>query len=100
VPEIEAFDDLGSALREATDAGQQGVLLLPEAPRSLAELAGSSHRGFAVAVGPEGGFDDAEVSLALRRDFIQVRLGPRVLRTETAGLAALAAFQTLVGDFL
>jgi 16S rRNA (uracil1498-N3)-methyltransferase len=96
---IEAFDDLESALRKATDAGQQGALLLPDAPRSLVELAGHNQRGFAVAVGPEGGFEDAEVLLALRCGFLPVRLGPRVLRTETAGLAALAAFQALAGDF-
>jgi 16S rRNA (uracil1498-N3)-methyltransferase len=40
-----------------------------------------------------------EVSLAQRRGFIPVRLGPRILRTETAPLAALAAIQALWGDF-
>ena len=52
-----------------------------------------------VLVGPEGGFTDDEVGLALNSGFTPVRLGPRVLRTETAGLAALAAIQSLWGDF-
>lgn len=49
-------------------------------------------------VGPEGGFDPAETAAALAAGFQAARLGPRVLRTETAGLAALAALQTLAGD--
>lgn len=50
-------------------------------------------------VGPEGGFDSAETEAALAAGFQSCRLGPRVLRTETAGLAALAALQSLAGDF-
>jgi 16S rRNA (uracil1498-N3)-methyltransferase len=49
-------------------------------------------------VGPEGGFDPSETAAALSAGFRSCRLGPRVLRTETAGLAALAALQTLAGD--
>ena len=49
-------------------------------------------------VGPEGGFDPAETAAAVAAGFRPCRLGPRVLRTETAGLAALAALQTLAGD--
>ncbi len=49
-------------------------------------------------IGPEGGFSQAEITHAHAAGFIGVRLGPRVMRTETAGLAALAALQTLWGD--
>jgi 16S rRNA (uracil1498-N3)-methyltransferase len=49
--------------------------------------------------GPEGGFSENEIELALQRGFTAVRLGPRILRTETAALAALAAMNTLWGDF-
>ncbi len=49
--------------------------------------------------GPEGGFDPAERKLAHAAGFRGLRLGPRVLRTETAALAALAALQALWGDF-
>ena len=54
---------------------------------------------FAVAIGPEGGFEELELSLAERAGYRPVRLGARVLRTETAGLAALAALQATVGDY-
>ncbi|HRE15647.1 MAG TPA: RsmE family RNA methyltransferase, partial [Rhodocyclaceae bacterium] len=50
-------------------------------------------------VGAEGGLDEREVEAARLAGFTAIRLGPRILRTETAGLAALAALQTLWGDF-
>jgi 16S rRNA (uracil1498-N3)-methyltransferase len=52
-----------------------------------------------LAVGPESGFDPDEIEAAKRAGFKPVRMGPRVLRTETAGPAAIAALQTLCGDF-
>ena len=50
-------------------------------------------------VGAEGGLDPLEVMAAAQAGFQAVSLGPRILRTETAGLAAMAALQTLWGDF-
>jgi len=49
--------------------------------------------------GPEGGFALEEIQIARSCGFTPVRLGPRVLRTETAALAALAAIHALWGDF-
>jgi 16S rRNA (uracil1498-N3)-methyltransferase len=49
-------------------------------------------------IGPEGGLSDAELAQAQHAGFIPVRLGARMLRTETAPVAALAAVQTLWGD--
>ena len=53
----------------------------------------------ALLVGPEGGFSDAEVEQAISAGFAGLTLGPRVLRTETAALAALSVFQFQWGDF-
>ena len=50
-------------------------------------------------IGPEGGWTAHEMTAITARGFTPVSLGPRVLRTETAGLAALAAIQALWGDF-
>jgi 16S rRNA (uracil1498-N3)-methyltransferase len=50
-------------------------------------------------IGPEGGLSDAERAKAVEHGYKAVRLGPRVLRTETAPIAALAAIQVLWGDF-
>ena len=52
-----------------------------------------------VLIGPEGGLSEHEVSFASRNGFQVVRLGPRILRTETAAVAISAALQTLWGDY-
>ncbi len=76
----------------------QAFILDPEAAQSLPTLL--AERGpISVLVGPEGGFSTAEISHASAHGCIPVRLGPRVLRTETAGLAAIALIQALRGDF-
>ena len=54
---------------------------------------------FTVAAGPEAGFNAEEERAFLDAGFVPVRLGARVLRTETAGIAALAALSALLGDF-
>lgn len=71
-------------------------LLSPTGEKRLGELAGSP---VALAAGPEAGFSPQEEASLLRSGFTAVRLGPRVLRTETAALAALAALNALRGDF-
>lgn len=81
------------------------ALRLSELPQvSSANSTHSTHSAHApsavqLLVGPEGGFEAAEEDMARAAGFQPVRLGPRVLRTETAGLAALAALMTLWGDF-
>lgn len=51
-----------------------------------------------VVVGPEGGFEENEVEMMVREGFVPVSIGPRILRTETASLAAVAVVQYLWGD--
>jgi 16S rRNA (uracil1498-N3)-methyltransferase len=53
----------------------------------------------AIYIGPEGGLDDKEISFAIEQRFQSIRIGPRVLRTETAGATVIAAIQALLGDF-
>lgn len=98
IPAVEAFDDLATALRAAVAEGAAGLVLRPDAELALTAAA-SNATAFALATGPEGGFDDAELSLAARHGYRFARLGGRVLRTETAGLAAAAALQAVAGDF-
>jgi 16S rRNA (uracil1498-N3)-methyltransferase len=54
--------------------------------------------GVTVLVGPEGGLTDEEEQAAVAAGFTALRLGPRVLRTETAAIAALALLQRRFGD--
>ncbi|MEQ1531402.1 MAG: 16S rRNA (uracil(1498)-N(3))-methyltransferase [Methylococcales bacterium] len=81
-------------------SGQQGlkVFLDPYAQTSLADLK-PEHMLVTLLTGPEGGFSDREREAAKQAGFIPVRLGSRILRTETASLAALSAVQMLWGDF-
>ena len=82
-------------------AGQQTglrVFLDPFAEQRLADL-GNDNQEITLLSGPEGGFSATERQLAVAAGFIPARMGARILRTETAVLAALAAVQTLWGDF-
>jgi 16S rRNA (uracil1498-N3)-methyltransferase len=97
VPALEACDDARSALERGGD-GATGLMLQPDAARSLVDIASSRPGALALAIGPEGGFEASELALAARLGYQPARLGTRVLRTETAGLAALAALQAAVGD--
>jgi 16S rRNA (uracil1498-N3)-methyltransferase len=78
--------------------GQTGVLLDPVSDKTLADLDPPSGT-LALLVGPEGGLTEQERKSALEEGFTAIRLGPRILRTETAPLAAVAAAQVLWGDF-
>ncbi len=75
-----------------------GLFLSPEAEMSLKEQPPPAGPVWLVA-GPEGGFEPEESELIRDFGFLPVRLGPRILRTETAALAAVAAMQVLWGDY-
>lgn len=89
-----AFESSWRDALAATDAPQRFVLT----PDAADQLASAAPAPTAIAVGPEGGLTADEIGLAAQHGFRAVRWSPRVLRTETAGLAALAALQTLHGD--
>jgi len=56
-------------------------------------------QNIALLIGPEGGLDDSEITQAIAQGFSPLTLGPRVLRTETAPVAAISLVQYLWGDF-
>ena len=78
-------------------AGERRLLLSPRAGQRLRDL-GPPPRAVVLLSGPEGGFTAEEEAAAQRAGFQPSSLGPRVLRTETAAVAALAALQALWGD--
>jgi 16S rRNA (uracil1498-N3)-methyltransferase len=100
VPEVAPVETLERCLASVgRHAGRAAVLLLdPMSDTRLADLPRPAGAVLLLA-GPEGGFDAAERAAAHAAGCTGVRLGPRILRTETAALAALAALQTLWGDF-
>jgi 16S rRNA (uracil1498-N3)-methyltransferase len=93
-PGMDEVDRVGN--RRSNEA--QRWLLHPGADTALRDLA-RPDKPIELLVGPEGGLTDAEVATARRAGYQALRLGPRVLRTETAAPALLAALQALWGDF-
>jgi 16S rRNA (uracil1498-N3)-methyltransferase len=98
VPGIAPVQTLSSWL----EAGlAPGLKLMPD-PRAESGLSALTAQpppsGVTLFIGPEGGISDGERAVARRHGFQPLRLGPRILRTETAVIAAMAAVMTLWGD--
>jgi 16S rRNA (uracil1498-N3)-methyltransferase len=96
VPVVDPLEKLEHWLARPVQPGLR-LMLAPDAECSLVDLPPA--RDVQLLIGAEGGLDPQEMVVAKQAGFQAVRLGPRVLRTETAGLAALAALQALWGDF-
>lgn len=86
---------------ESSDTRRTSVcwLLDPSASASVSVAPLPSDHRLVIAIGPEAGLTDAEAALARQAGFMGVRCGPRVLRTETAAAAVLAAVATRLGEF-
>ena len=82
-----------AALRDGT-----GYILDPFAETSLATLPGTGIAACTIAIGPEGGWSPRDREQLRAAGFDGLRLGPRILRTETAGIAAITALQARFGD--
>lgn len=93
VAEPQPFSDY---LQDASTADRR-LLLHPNTDTTIADLAGSAD-SVDLLIGPEGGLSDAEKEAAVATGFTPVALGPRILRTETAALAAVALVQARWGD--
>lgn len=75
------------------------LVLHPSASHHPADLTAPAEGAFCVVIGPEGGLSDSEIDVLRRRGYEELRLGARILRTETAGPAILALLQTRFGDW-
>ena len=97
LPELATPRPCAEWLREDDDNGMR-LMLQPDSHQVLAAL-GPPTGKITLLVGPEGGMNADERRLAASAGYTGVRLGTRILRTETAALAALSGIQTLWGDF-
>jgi len=101
VPEIQAAQPLSEFLTASAANSALKLILDPRAKQSLSSTLlsqASPAKTVVLLSGPEGGFSDGEIEIAQQNAVISVGLGPRVLRTETAPLAALSIVQALLGD--
>ena len=98
LPELAQPQTLADAVRASTLASQLRLMLSPGAPVTLLSAA-SGASSISLLIGPEGGLAPMEVEIATRAGYTGCSVGPRILRTETASLAALAALQAVSGDF-
>ena len=95
LPELLPWQALDSWL--AQPPAGIGLLLDPRASEGLTRL--PRPEAVTILIGPEGGLSDKERSTAYQLGYHGLRLGPRVLRTETASLSAIAVLQAHWGDF-
>jgi 16S rRNA (uracil1498-N3)-methyltransferase len=94
VPDVAPAQPLGEWLSAWHGAG---IVLAPDGAATLANIPAPTDP-LALLVGPEGGLGAREIAVVTARGFAALRLGPRILRTETAGVAALALLQAAWGD--
>ncbi len=100
IPQISALTGFRDFVQAASPDALRLLLWEKESQEGFSEL-NNSQKGVSeviVMIGPEGGFSSQEADLALEHGFKPVRFGPRILRAETAALAALSAVQLLWGD--
>lgn len=98
IPEVAAPAPLAQACN-ALPADSLRLCLDPRGQWTLNTLPAPGSGGIVVAIGPEGGWSPRDLETLAQAGFSGLQLGPRVLRTETAGLATLAALQARLGDF-
>jgi len=98
IPEVLSPITLRNHFTKSTKEGLR-LVLSPNAPASLAGLTSMPSK-VELLIGPEGGLDDDEMLQAETAGYMPVRLGPRVLRTETAAVAALSVLQAMWGDLV
>jgi 16S rRNA (uracil1498-N3)-methyltransferase len=95
---IPPVHEIGQVPGGPFEDGGRKLLLSPSASLPVSRTL-QRDKQIVVAAGPEAGFDEQEEAAFVKAGFERVSLGPRVLRTETAALAALAALNALAGDF-
>lgn len=97
IPAIAAPQALAAAAA-SLPAQTLRLTLDPEGEHRLAGLSAAPANGVVIAIGPEGGWSPRDRQVLAEAGFQGLQLGPRILRTETAGLAAIAALQARLGD--
>ena len=96
IPELKPVCRLDDQL--ANDSSQLKLILSPYADRNICSIP-YTNQTISFLIGPEGGLSDEEIMLATAHGYQDIKMGPRVLRTETAAIATIAVMQGIWGDF-
>ncbi|MFK8067749.1 MAG: 16S rRNA (uracil(1498)-N(3))-methyltransferase [Gammaproteobacteria bacterium] len=91
--QIKKLEDL-----QTTDEKDLKLILAPDAEKTLADFS-DQIKTIHLVIGPEGGLSRSEIETLEKNGFIAIKLGSRILRTETAALAVVAALQNQLGDY-
>ncbi len=97
IPQVASLMSFSEAVKEASRSGEI-ILFFEGGGQSIRNLVSEQTKELAVFIGPEGGFEQSEVDLAVRGGGKVGSLGARILRTETAPIAALAAIMLATGN--
>jgi 16S rRNA (uracil1498-N3)-methyltransferase len=99
VATVEPVTSIGAWMARPVQPNEKRLVLDEEEKHTrLRDAIAGPDVSYQILIGPEGGLTREEVASARAAGFVPVTLGPRILRTETAGLAALAIIQNLLGD--
>ncbi len=99
VPQVEALQSLGNRLSGTISASAKFILEPGGASVTGSMFSAQVPNSLALAVGPEGGWSERDLAQLALAGFSAIAIGPRVLRTETAGIAAISVMQAFGGDF-
>ena len=97
VPQLDEAQPLSDWVQQ--DGASLKLIMHPEANDSLAGLL-EGITDLTILCGPEGGLSPVEINIALAQGYRKVSMGPRIMRTETAAIAAIAICQAMQGDML
>ncbi|MEJ6564126.1 MAG: 16S rRNA (uracil(1498)-N(3))-methyltransferase [Burkholderiales bacterium] len=99
IPSIRTFLSLSDYLASSssTNAKETKIVLSPSGSNTPQNIPRDQEK-LIITIGPEGGFTDQELIMAKSNNFLDIRLGPRTLRAETAGISLIAISQALFGD--
>lgn len=96
IPELSPAMKLDHWLRN--DQAELKLILVPDADQTLSDL-NTKPQTISLIIGPEGGLSRSEIRDLENNNYSAIQLGPRILRTETAALATIAALQNQLGNY-
>ena len=101
IPKIYKPENMEKYLKKTTALDNAlKIILSPVAKKTLNEISYTKSQEIKVLIGPEGDFTKSELEIAIKKNYIPIKIGPRILRTETAPLSILSILQYKYGDIV